>query len=114
MVSGPEGRDVLEGPYTARRGGGSTPAPPIDHPPLLPFQCLGLTAKILLRRLWRQEDLSFKNFGPKAGTIGGSKEEGCPSPPPPPLRPPPPLQTPPSPPPPPSNTSLPEGLPRGG
>ena len=52
-------------------------------PPLLPFQCLRLTAKILLQC---QEDLSLKTFGmPSAGTIGGPKEERCPSQPPPPL-----------------------------
>ena len=32
------------------------PPLPLDPPPLLPFQCLRQTAKILLRRLWRQED----------------------------------------------------------
>ena len=37
---------------------GGVPLPP------LPFQCLRLTAKILLRRLRCQEDLSFKIFGP--------------------------------------------------
>ena len=58
-------------------------------PPLVPFQCLRLTAKILLRRLRRQEDLSFKIFGPpSAGTIGEAKEEGAPANPPSPFRPP--------------------------
>ena len=37
-----------------REGGGNTPPPP--RTPLLPFQCLGLTAKFLLRRLRCQED----------------------------------------------------------
>ena len=56
--------------------------------PLLPFQCLRVTAKILLRRLRHQEDLSVKFFGPPSvGTIGGPKEEGSQQPPPP-LRPP--------------------------
>ena len=69
------GSDVLERPYTVGRREGTPP-------PLIPFQCLRLTAKILLRRLRCQEDLNFKNVGPpSAGTIGG---------------PPPPLQTPPS------------------
>ena len=51
-------------------------------PPLfLPFQCLRLTAKVLLRRLRCQEDLRFKSFGaPSAGAIGGPWEEGGPSP----------------------------------
>ena len=50
---------------------------------MLPFKCLSLTAKILLRRLWCQEDVSFKPFGPVRvrGTLGG----GGPSQPPPPL-----------------------------
>ena len=45
-------REVLERPYTA--GGGGVPHldPP---PPLLPFQCLRLTANIFLRRLRCQE-----------------------------------------------------------
>ena len=69
--------------------------------PLLPFQCLRLTAKILLRRLPCQEDLSFKKFGPLSpGTIGGPWEEGGPSQAPLPLQTPPPSS-------PPSNTSLP-------
>ena len=61
--------------------------PPIDPPPLLPFQCLRLTAKIVLRRLRCQEDLSFTIFSPpSAGTIGGPKEEGgVPANPPPPF-----------------------------
>ena len=51
--------------------------PPLDPPCLLPFQCLRLTAKIWLRRLWCQEDLRFKIFGPPLeGTTGGSWEEG--------------------------------------
>ena len=82
--------DVLERPYTAGEGGGVTPSwtpPPI----LLPFQCLRLTAKKLLRRFRCQDDLSFKIFGPpSSGTIGGPWEEGVPAKPP--LRsPPPPL-----------------------
>ena len=74
--------------HRRRRGG----APP--PPPHLPFQCLGLTAKFLLRC---QEDLRFKIFGPpSAGAIGAPSEDGGsqPNPPPPPR----------------SNTSL--GLPR--
>ena len=53
--------DVLERPCTVGGGGGVPPPPgppstsPLD-PPLLPFQCLRLTAKTLL---WRQEDLSL-------------------------------------------------------
>ena len=73
---------------------------PLDPlpPPLIPFQFLRLTAKILLRRLRRQKDLSLKIFGlPSGGTIGGPSEGGCPS-----QAPPPPssLQIPPLPPPP--------------
>ena len=41
-------RDVLERPYTVG-GRGGTPPPP--QTPLLPLQCLRLTAKILLWRL---------------------------------------------------------------
>ena len=68
--------------------------PPWTPPPLLPFQCLRPTAKILLRRLRPQEDLSFKSFGlPSAGTIGGPREEDAPGQSP--LTPP--LQTPPPP-----------------
>ena len=77
----PPPSDVLERSYTVG-GGGLTPPPP-----LLPFQCLRLTAKLLLQCLQCQEDLSFKNFGrPSAGTIGGPREEGGgsqPTPPPP-------------------------------
>ena len=64
-------------------------APPrLDSPrpetPLPPFQCLRLTAKLLLRRLRCQEGLSFKIHGPpSAGTIGGPWEEGVPANPPP-------------------------------
>ena len=55
-------------------------------PPPLPFQCFGPTAKILLRRLQRQEDVSLKMFGPPSvETIEEPKEEGCPSHPPPPF-----------------------------
>ena len=43
--------------------------------PLLPFQRLRLTAKILLRRLWRREDLRLQ-------LVGGPSEEGGPSQPP--------------------------------
>ena len=69
---------------------------PCAKPPLLPFQCLRLTAVVLLRRLQCQEDLSFKLSGlPSAGTIGGPSEEGGPSqtPLPPPSDPPPPPAT---------------------
>ena len=62
------------------------PPPPPGPPPLLPFQCLRLTARILLRRIRRRKDLSLKNFGPpSAGTIRGPWEEGGsqPNPPPP-------------------------------
>ena len=73
-----------------RKRGGGVPPPP--RTPLLPFQCLRLTAKVLLRRLRRQDNLSLKIVGtPSAVTIGGPKEDGGPSQPPP-L----PLQTPPS------------------
>ena len=69
--------------------------PPLDPPPpLLPFQCLRLTAKILLRPLRCQEDLRLKRFGTfggdHRGTLGGGGSQ--PNPPPPP-----PMQTPPSP-----------------
>ena len=73
----PPPRDVLERSYTAGGPGGGV-APPLTPipPPLLPFQCLRLTAKILLRRLRCQEDLGFKNFRPafagdRRGTLGG-------------------------------------------
>ena len=47
---------------------------------LLPFQCSRLTAQILLRRLWRQEDLRFRIVGlPSAGTIGGPGRRRGPS-----------------------------------
>ena len=85
-------------------------------PLLLPFQCLRLTAEVLLRRLRCQEDLRFKNirppFGggpqgdprrrggsqpnppspppsPSAGATGGPWEEGGSQPNPPPLQTPP-------------------------
>ena len=81
-----------------RRRGGDLP-PPSRTPPLLPFQCLRLTAKILLRRLRCQEDLRFKIVGPpSAGTIGGPLEEGGS-----------PANPPSTPPPPPSTTSLGQG-----
>ena len=55
-------------------------------PPLLPFQWLTLTAKILLRRLRCQEDFSFKIGGPPStGTIGGPWEKGGSQPTPPPF-----------------------------
>ena len=66
-----------------RRRGGKPPPPPLTP---LPFQCLRLTATILLRR---QENLSLKIFGPPlAGTIEGPWEGGGsqPTPPPPPPR----------------------------
>ena len=64
-------RDILEWPYT--RGGGGVPPP-------FTFQCLRLTAKILLGPFGARGDLSLKFFGPPlAGTIGGLKEERCPS-----------------------------------
>ena len=48
--------------------------PPRPPPPFLPFQYLRLTAKILLRRLRCQADLSLKIFGPpSAGTISAPK-----------------------------------------
>ena len=70
-------------------------------PPLLPFQCLRLTAKMLLRCFRCQEDLTLKFSGPPSvGTIGGPWEEGgAPAKPS--------SATPP--PPPPSNTALPGG-----
>ena len=43
LARAPGGSDVLEWPYTVGGGGGTPPRPP--HPPLLPFQCLRLTAK---------------------------------------------------------------------
>ena len=64
-------------------------------PPLRPFQCWRLTAKILLRCLRCQEDLCKILGPPSAGTIGGPSEEGgsLPTPPGPPcsFRSPPPL-----------------------
>ena len=62
------------------------PPPQDPPPPLLPFQCLRLTAKILLRRLQRQVDLSLTIFGlpPARGTHGGGVFQ--PNPPPPPLQ----------------------------
>ena len=68
--NGVGGRDVLARPCTV---GGT---PPLDSPPL-PFRCLRLATKIVLRRLRCQEDLSFKMFGPpSAGAIGRPWEEG--------------------------------------
>ena len=70
-----------------RRAYPPSPRPP---PPLLPFQCLRLTAKVLLRRLRCQEDLRFKCFGKGGdhrGTLGGRGSQPNPLPPP--------LQTPP-------------------
>ena len=87
--AGGRGEQGCIGTAVHRRRRGGTP------PPLLPFQCLRLTAKILLRRLRCQEDLSLKIVGPPSvGTIGGPKEEGGPSQPPP-FRPPLPLPRPP-------------------
>ena len=68
----PSPRDVSERPCTV--GGGWVPGPP---PPLLPFQCLRLTVKVLLRR---QEDLSVQNSWPAfVGDHRGTWEEGGPS-----------------------------------
>ena len=72
-----------------------TPGPPCPPPPLLPFQRLRLTAKILLWRLRCQADLSFKNFRPTfggalRGTLGGGVSQPTP-PPPSPFGPPPPF-----------------------
>ena len=96
--SGVAPSDVLERPCTA--GGGRVPAPLDPPPPLLPVQCLRLTATILLRRLRCQEDLGCKIFGPpSAGSTGGPWEEGDPSQTPlPPFRPPSPPSNPPPPP----------------
>ena len=59
--------DVLERPYTV--GGGEVPSP--GPSPLLPVQCLRLTAKNLLRRLRCQEDFSTKILArPQAGRVG--------------------------------------------
>ena len=73
--TGPVTSDALDGRRPEEGG-----HPP---PPLIPFQCLRLTTKNLVRRLQRQEDLSFEIFG-------GPKEEGVPARPP--LSPPPPFQ----------------------
>ena len=59
--------------------------PPPGPPPLLLFQCLGLTPKILLRRLQCQEYLSFKIFRPAFGgdhmwTQGGGGSQPPPPP----------------------------------
>ena len=91
-------RDVLEWPYAvggevgvpdgmSHRAGTPLPTPPFPPPPLLPFRCLRLTVKILLRRLRCQEDLIFKKFWPtfggdRRGTLGGgggvpAKPLGC-------------------------------------
>ena len=84
--------------HRRRRGG----LPPPGPPPLLPFQCLRLTAKSLLRHLRCQEDLRFKILRPAfggdhRGALGGGCVPAKPLPPPP-FR---------APLPPPSNTSLP-------
>ena len=64
----PYSSDVLERPYTV----GGVGVPLAGPPPLLRFQFLRLTAKILLWRLRCQEDLSLNFFGPPLlGTIGG-------------------------------------------
>ena len=77
----PPPQGCIERPYTG--GGGGVPPPP-GPPPFLPFQCLRLTPKILLR-IRCQEALSFKISGPpSAGTIWGLCEEGVPQPNPPP------------------------------
>ena len=79
-----------------------TPPPPTSlpleplPPSLLPFQCLRLTAKILLQRLRCQEDSSFKIFRPAfggdhRGTLGGGRVRPNPPPLPLPFRLPPPL-----------------------
>ena len=70
--------------HRRRRG-----VPPLPLDPLLPFQCLRLTAKILLRC---QEDLGSKHFwrafgDDHRGTLGGGGSQPNP-PPPPPFRPP--------------------------
>ena len=76
------GSDALQRPYT------------VGGPPPPPLPILRLKAKILLRRLRCQEDLSFKNFGlPSAGDHRGSLGGGGSQP-----IPPPPFQTPPPPP----------------
>ena len=71
----PSPRDVLDRPYTGGEGGGTPPGHPPPPPPLLPFQCLRLTAKILLRRLRCQEDTLTKFWrafgGDHRGTPGG-------------------------------------------
>ena len=69
--------------------------PPPGPPPLLPFQCSRLTAKILLQCLRCQEDLALKFFRPSFGGDHRGTQGGGMSPPNPPA------------PPPPSNTSLP-------
>ena len=78
--------DVLYRPSTA---GGGPPPPPLEPPFPVPFQCLRLTAKILIR--W-QEDLRCKIFRPAfggnhRGTLGGGGVPAKPLPPPPPLPP---------------------------
>ena len=92
-ISDPTGRPVMyQKGRTPQEEGGGTPPPPPGPPPLLPFQCLRLTAPILLRRLRCQEDLSFKILcPPSAGAIGGPWGGGGGSQP----KPPPPLQIPP-------------------
>ena len=62
----PPPRDALERPYTVGRVGVPPPGPHLP-PPLLPFPCLRLTAKILLRRLRCQEDFKLQNFRPAFG-----------------------------------------------
>ena len=95
---------VLERLYTGG-GGGVTPA---WTPLLLPFQCLRLTAKILLQRLRCEEDLRLIFLGaPSAGDLKGTQGGGgVPAKPPLPLFRPLPPSLPPSLPPP-SNTPLP-------
>ena len=69
-AGGGRGQGSIRRAVHRRRRGGYLP--PWTPPPFLPFQCLRLTAKILLRRLRCQEDLSLTILGPPSvGTIGG-------------------------------------------
>ena len=74
--------------HRRRRGGTPPPGPPCPPPPLLRFQCLRLTANILLRRLRSQEDLRFKIKKPPfsgyhRGALGKGGRGPSQSPPPP-------------------------------